>query len=188
MKRPVAVTPFVRHRKTCSSLSRGEFFPRCTCPKFLRYYLNGRLHRLPAQTREWNVAEEKAAELQTQLQKGNPIIVRAEDNHPTVEQAVETFISGKESEGLSKPTLRKLKYQLGEFERWMASRSRFFPIEITSTDVIEYRAGWDSWKSGVTRQKAQQNLRGFLRFACNKNLRELLEALKPVRLSKADKE
>ena len=148
----------------------------------------GRLHRLPAKTRTWSVAEEKAAELQAQLEKGNPIIVRVESEHPTIEQAVETFISGKETEGLSKPTLRKLKYQLGEFERFMSSRSKFFPSEVSATDVIEYRAGWVSWKSGVTRQKAQQNLRGFLRFACTKNLPELLAALKPVRLEKVDKE
>ena len=187
MKRPIAVTPFTRHRKSCPSADRGEFFPRCDCPKFLRYYLNGRLHRRPAQTRTWSVAEDNAAELQVSLQKGNPIIVRVETENPTIEQAVETFISGKGTEGLSKATLRKLRYQLGEFERFMSSRSKFYANEITATDVIEYRAGWISWKSGVTRQKAQQNLRGFLRFACTKNLPDLLAALKPVRLSKVDK-
>jgi site-specific recombinase XerD len=150
--------------------------------------MNGRLQRLPAQTRAWNIAEEKAAELQEQLRRGNPIIIRADDDQPTVEQCVETFISGKETEGLSHPTLRKLRYQLGEFERFMTSRSRFFPNEITATDVLEYRASWDSWKSGVTRQKAQQNLRGFLRFACTARLPELLSALKPVRLARDDKE
>jgi site-specific recombinase XerD len=188
MKRPVSVTPFTRHRKSCSSADRGEFFPRCDCPKFLRYFMNGHLHRLPAHTRAWNIAEEKAAELQAQLQKGNPILVRVETDTPTIEQAVDTFISGKESEGLSKPTLRKLRFQLAQFERFMTQRHKFFPSEVTATDVIEYRASWDSWKSGVTRQKAQQNLRGFLRFACTKNLPELLAALKPVRLSRIDKE
>lgn len=188
MKRPIAVVPFTRHRKSCPMSSRGEFFPRCDCPKFLRYFLNGRLHRRPAQTRTWSVAEEKAAELQAQLQKGNPILVHVEPDHQTIEQSIETFISGKETEGLSRPTLRKLKYQLGEFERFMSARSKFFSVEITPTVVIEYRASWDSWKSGVTRQKAQQNLRGFLRFACTKNLPELLAALKPVRLSRLDKE
>jgi integrase len=64
-------------------------------------------------------------------------------------------------------------------------RSRFFPSEITPTDVIEYRATW-KWKSGVTRQKAQQNLRGFLRSCCRDNLKGLLEVLKPIKLSKAD--
>jgi site-specific recombinase XerD len=149
--------------------------------------VNGRLHRRPAQTRTWSVAEDKAAELQIQLQKGNPIIIRVEGEKPTIEQVVETFISGKETEGLSRPTIRKLRFQLGQFERFMSSRSKFYASEITARDVIDYRAGWNSWKSGVTRQKAQQNLRGFLRFACTKNLPDLLGALKPVRLSKVDK-
>ena len=112
MKRPIRVTPFTRHRKSCQFASRGEFFPRCPCPKFLRYSINGRLRRLPAQTRTWNVAEEKAAELQNQLERGNPLIVRAEVESQTLEQTVATFISGKSSEGLGKPTLRKLRRSL----------------------------------------------------------------------------
>ena len=188
LNRKTVVVPIVRHRQTCPSADRGEFFPRCDCPKALRWSLNGKQHRQSAKTRQWSVAEEKCKELQRQLDQGNPILVRVETETPTIEQAVGTFLSGKESEGLSKPTLRKLRFQLAHFERFMTTRSRFFPSEVTATDVIEYRASWDSWKSGVTRQKAQQNLRGFLRFACTKNLPDLLSALKPVRLSKVDKE
>jgi integrase len=188
LTRKITVIPIVRHRKNCPSSSRGEFFPRCDCPKALRYSLNGRQRRVPANTRTWGVAEEKAVELQNQLNRGNSILVRVESENPTIEQAIETFISGKTTEGLSAATLRKLRYQFGEFERFMSSRTKFYPKEITATDVIDYRAGWDAWKSGVTRQKAQQNLRGFLRFACTKNLPELLATLKPVRLAKSDKE
>jgi hypothetical protein len=95
MKRRLSVVPIVRHRKSCPSYSRGEFFPRCDCPKALRYSLNGRQHRVPAKTSTWSVAEEKAAELQAQLQTGNPIIVRRETETTTLEQAVETFISAR---------------------------------------------------------------------------------------------
>jgi len=188
LTRKVAVVPIVRHRKTCPSIDRGEFFPRCDCPKALRYSLNGRQYRRSAKTRSWVIATEKAIELQEQLEKGGSLVVHAETGTPTMEQAVETFISGKETEGIRKTTVRRLRYQLGQFVRFMSDRSRFFPGEITATDVIEYRSAWDSWKSAVTRQKAQQNLRGFLRFACVRNLSELLNALKPVRLSKEDKE
>ena len=94
-------------------------------------------------------------------------------------------MTAKRSEGLSPATLRKLKYQLGTFEQFLAARSKFFPSEITATDVIEFRSGW-TWKSGVTRQKAQQNLRGFLRLCCTDNLEKLLNALKPIKLSKID--
>ena len=186
--RPI-VSVYARHRLSCSHFSKGEFYRGCSCPKWLRYSLGGKQHRKPAGARAWGVAEEKATELQGLLDFGKAgrvsIIVKREQ--PTIAASVETFLSGKTSEGLSKSTLRKLKFQLGQFERFMTERSKFFPSEISPTDLIDYRAGWDTWESGVTRQKAQQNLRGFLRACCKANLPDLLAALKPVRLSKTDK-
>lgn len=182
------VQVYVRHSQSCSSRHRGEFFRGCDCPKWLRYSVGGKRHRKPAKTRSWDAAEDMRVELQEQLDRGGAIIVRAEPETPTIEHCVETFISGKESEGLRKATIRKLRYQLAQFVDFMTARSRLFPNEVTATDVIEYRTAWDSWKSAVTRQKAQQNLRGFLRFACKKNLNDILDALKPVRLAREDKE
>ena len=170
--------------------SKGEFYRGCSCPKWIRYSIGGKQHRKSAGTRSWSVAEEKATELQGLLDSGKAgrvsIIVKREQ--PTITASIETFISGKTSEGLSKATLRKLKFQLGQFEQFMTRRSKLFPSEINTTDLIDYRASWDTWESGVTRQKAQQNLRGFLRSCCKANLPDLLAALKPVRLSKSDKD
>jgi len=103
----------------------------------------------------------------------------------TIAEEVETHLKAKGSDGLTKATLRKLKSQLGMFEQFLAGGAKFFTSEITPSDVIEFRSGW-TWKSGVTRQKAQQNLRGFLRFCCKDNLEELLKVLKSIKLSKAD--
>jgi len=150
--------------------------------------MDGRQHRKSTGTRTWSVAEEKAIELQNQLDRGSHIIVRRESETPTITQAIETFLSGKTSEGLSLRRLDKLKFQLTRFREFMDNRSRFFPTEIRAEDVIDYRATWDAWKSGTTRQKAQQNLRGFLRSCCKSNLPDLLSALKTIRLSKTDKD
>lgn len=182
------VSVYVRHRLSCSHFSKGEFYRGCSCPKWLRYSIGGKQHRKSADTRTWSVAEEHAAELQVQLDTGKSTHIIIKRDQPTIAASLETFLSGKTSEGLSKATLRKLKFQLNQFERFMTERSRFFPTEITTTDVVDYRATWDAWKSGVTRQKAQQNLRGFLRSCCKANLPDLLGALKTIRLSKIDKE
>jgi integrase len=134
------------------------------------------------------LAEEKAQEIQKRLDGaaiGKP--VAAAETQPTIAAAIDTHITAKQSEGVSAGTIKKLRYQLGLFERFMAARRKFFPSEITAPDVIEYRSGWSDWKSGVTQQKAQQNLRGFLRSCCRDNLTDLLKALKTIRLSKADK-
>ncbi|MGA8605338.1 MAG: hypothetical protein WB616_00475 [Candidatus Sulfotelmatobacter sp.] len=182
------VSVYVRHRLSCSHLSKGEFYRGCSCPKWLRYSIGGKQHRKSADTRTWSVAEENAAELQAQLDTGKSAHIIVKREQPTIAASIETFISGKTSEGLSKATIRKLKFQLGQFERFITDRSKYFPAEITTTDVIEYRTTWDAWQSGVTRQKAQQNLRGFLRSCCKANLPDLLRALKTIKLSKVDRE
>jgi integrase len=115
-----------------------------------------------------------------------PIIARAPQ--ATIADCIETFISAKESEGISLRRIKKLRFQLNHFEHFMSSRSKLFPSLITAKDLIEYRAGWETiWKSATTRQKAQQNIRGFLRTCCRENLNDLLAALKAIRLSKVDK-
>ena len=113
--------------------------------------------------RSWAQAEEKREEAQKRLDAGDQTPLPLTETQKTIKQSIETFLLAKEGERLSNATIRKLRYQLNLFESFMAGRSRFFPSEITPTDVIEYRSTWN-WKSGVTRQKAQQNLRGFLRW------------------------
>lgn len=180
------VSVYVRHRESCR-FAGDESYPKCDCPKWLRYSLNGKQHRESANTRTWGLAEEKAQDRQQQLHTGlSGTPVASVEKQPTIAEALGTFITAKEGENVSTSTVRKLRYQLGQFEQFMSARSKFFPSEITPTDVIEYRSGW-TWQSGVTKQKAQQNLRGFLRSCCKANLADLLGSLKTIRLSKADK-
>lgn len=164
------------------------------CPKWLRYSGDvclcgrshkGRQHRFASGVRSWAQAEEKREEAQKRLDAGDQTPLPAPETQQTIQQSIKTFLLAKQGERLNDATIRKLRYQLNLFESFLGDRSRFFPSEITPTDVIEYRATW-KWKSGVTRQKAQQNLRGFLRSCCRDNLKGLLEVLKPIKLSKAD--
>jgi integrase len=194
MLRKAIVTIYVRHQATCQHDGK-PFFRGCDCPKWLRYSGDaclcgrshkGRQHRFAAGVRSWAQAEEKREEAQKRLDAGESTpLPKDTETQKTIKQAIETFIRAKEGEQLSNATIRKLRYQLSLFDSFMADRSRFFPSEITSDDVIEYRATW-KWKSGVTRQKGQQNLRGFLRSCCKENLKDLLENLKPIKLSKTD--
>lgn len=188
LNRKSIVSVYVRHAGTCQYEGK-EFYRGCNCPKFLRYSAGGKQHRLSAHTRSWAVAEEKGAERQAQLdagQSGEPIAAAAQ---PLIADYIRTYVTGKESENKSHDTVRKLRYQLGTFEKFMAARSKFYPTDITTQDLIEYRSTWGSWKSGVTKQKGQQNLRGFIRFCCRANdAAELLKALKTINLTREDKE
>jgi len=183
----IRVRVFVRHKATCDR-SGEEGYARCRCAKWLRYSRHGKQFRQPANTRSFGTAEEKARELERRLNSGE-VVVPAKPEQPkktTIADKIATHILAKQSEGLSNSTRRKLKYQLGLFEQYLADRSKFFPHEITTDDVVHFRASW-KWKSNVTRQKAQQNLRGFLRSACEgKQLEDILRVLKPIKLTKED--
>ena len=188
MLRKAVVTVYVRHSGECQHEGK-PFFRGCDCPKWFRYSGDvclcgrshkGRQHRFAAGVRSWAQAEEKREEAQKRLDAGDQTPLPVTETQKTIKQSIETFLLAKQGERLSNATIRKLRYQLNLFDSFMAGRSRFFPSEITPTDVIEYRSTWN-WKSGVTRQKAQQNLRGFLRSCCKDNLKGILDVLKPIK-------
>jgi integrase len=191
---PIGHTPrkpevviYVRHASSCQYRA-DEAYPACDCPKSLRWSTHGRQHRVSLHTRTWGHAEAarstKQKELDVQFLIGaNPELAPlapAATASPTIAQYIETVFRAKESENIRHSTLRKLRYQLGLFERFLAGRSKFVPRDITSQDLIDFRA---SWKWGdLTRIKAQQNLRGFIRFCCRGDHRdELLEALARIK-------
>src|SRR5579863_6415707 len=144
MERKPEVTVFVRYRDSCG-FAGNESYPKCNCPKWLRYSLAGKQRRVAAKTRTWGLAEEKAADLQKQLdagQSGKPV---PSETQPTIESALETFISKKEGKQISKARISKLRHQLGQFEQFMSARSKIFPSQITPKDVIDFRACW-TWQ------------------------------------------
>jgi integrase/recombinase XerD len=200
MVRRSIVTVYVRHRATCKQAD-NSFYRGCDCAKWLRYsgavcfcgYTHkGNQHKVAADTRTWGLAEEKAHELQRRLDAGDSptpaaVVARPTSGPPTIAAAIATFILGKRGEGVGASTIRKLEWQLGAFEQFMSERSKFFPSEITPTDVIEYRATWKSW-SDLTQIKAQTNLRGLIRFCCGKENRDgVLAALKTIKETREGK-
>jgi site-specific recombinase XerD len=182
MNRKPVVTVYARHSGKCPHEGK-EFYRGCDCPKWLRYSLSGKQHRIAASTRTWTVAEEKREELQKRLDAGDSPAVASSSEQATISAAIETYLIAKTSEGIQPATLRKLRFQLSALEKFMAARSKFFPEQLTAQDVIEYRATWDGWKSGLTRQKAQTNLRGFLKAV---GRADLLSVLKSIKLSRED--
>src|SRR5215472_2527068 len=192
MLKKSTVTIYVRHRGKCRYYDK-PYSRNCDCPKSLRYSGDvclcghshrGRQHRLPTGVRSWEQAEEKREEAQKRLDAGDGVPLPVTEPQKTISHAVATFLLRKEGEQVSNATVRKLRQQLGLFEQFLSARSRFFPSEITPEDVIEFRASW-KWKSGVTRQKAQTNIKSFLRAVCPHS-ESLVKALGTIKLSKVD--
>jgi len=148
MPRRTVATVYVRHRAKCKHHGQA-FFRGCDCLKWLRYSGDaclcgrshkGHQHRLSAETRTWMLAEEKAQELQKRLDAGvTAVRTNAQPTSVprTISDELKTYITAKQGERLSPATLRKLKHQLNLFETFVSRRSKFFPSEITMTDVIE---------------------------------------------------
>jgi integrase len=196
--RKAVVTVYVRHMGKCAHDGK-PFFRGCDCIKWLRYSGSiclcpkghkGKQHRINAETRSWGLAEEKAQELQKQLDSGDttPLTpATPEAKQSTIREQVESFVRSKESQNITKPTIRKLRYQLGLFEKFLADRLKFFPNDIAPTDATDFRASWKRW-GDLTRIKAQQNLRGFIRFCCKGNRNDILDRLDVIKQTREGKD
>jgi integrase len=180
LKKPEVVI-FVRHAATCPHSSL-EAYPRCQCVKWLRWTAHGRQHKVTAGTRVWSVAEEKRAEQQKTLDAGKSLKPDLPSNEVTLAKAVSNFLQSKEDVHVQEVTLRKLRAQLGLFEQFMTTRGKLFAREVTPQDVLDFRSTW-RW-SDLTKIKAQQNLRGFVRFACDGNRSKILDALGTIKETK----
>lgn len=191
LKRLPVVSVFVRHRSQCPKKHHGEGHQGCDCAKWLRYFLHGKLHRVSADTRSWELAQGKAKELQEQLNKGQTgTRVAPDSSRRTVRDEVSTYIAKKQGDNTVEATLRKLRYQLNLFVEFLEKRSKFYAADITRDDVIQFRSQcWRHEDGGewgdLTRIRAQGNLRGFIRFACGSNQQELLKALDRIRETKS---
>jgi len=104
------LTVFVRHSESGKS---ARNLPEWNCRKWLRYSVNGKPHRVNANTRTWGAVEEKAWDLQEQLERAN----RGNQSPPdakwsAIEQAVQTLITAKEEAGARPRTTRNRRFYL----------------------------------------------------------------------------
>jgi site-specific recombinase XerD len=183
-----AVNIFVRHSASCPYKGDGSF-KRCACWKHLRWFDKGSLHFSPTKSRTWAGAERAKREKEIALDPGHVPLVTTEPS-ASIGDAIKTYLLAKKGENVGKQTIRKLTHQLGRFKTFMEKRGKFLAHQITREDLIEFRATWTTWESGTTRQKAQQNLRGFLKAYCSdaNQLKWLLDSLKAIKLSREDED
>jgi integrase/recombinase XerD len=182
------VTIFVRHSADCAH--KGDsFYKRCQCRKSLRFFHDGKQQTTSAKTRSWATAEEAKRKLEDQFKAADPsqplpsIAVHAE-SRPTIQKAIELYLSDKLTQGLDPTAHKKHVRELGRFTDFMSKRSKFFPHEIGLTDLTEFRAGWVThYASSMTRAKVQERLRGFLRYAFNAKMIDHIPQLSPIKVT-----
>jgi integrase len=146
------------------------------------------LHRIAAKTRTWSIAEERRREVEDRYKAADPsqplpsVTVQTE-SRPTIDRAIELFLSDKLTQGLDHTAHKKHARELGRFSEFMAKRRKFFPHEILLSDLTEFRAGWVKYyDSSLTRSKVQERLRGFLRYCFNSKMIDQIPQLSPIKI------
>lgn len=185
-----SIAVFVRHSAECPH--RGdELYKRCRCNKHLRWSYGGHQYRRSAKTRSWQIAEERRREVEAQFTAANTTaangdVILESVAQPTLERAVDLFLSDKKSQGLDADFLKRYERELGRLVEFMDKRSVLFPQQMKLEYLTEFRAEWNElYPSSTTRSKVQERLRSFLRYCFNARMIDRIPKLSPIRIDEA---
>jgi len=163
---PPFVTIYVRHSSTCPH--RDEFYRRCDCWKHLRWSYNGKQYRKTARTRTWAGAERAKREIGFSYEDAALGKTAQNDETISVDQAVKVFLADKEGQNMNPVMLKKYRRELGRFQEFCSRQGRYLLPEVGLPDLTEFCSSWEQdYPSSVTRQKVQERLRAFFRYALN---------------------
>lgn len=108
----------------------------------------------------------------------------AAQTRPTLEQAMQLYLTDKLTQGLDPTAYQKHVRELDRRTEFITRRGKFFPHEIGLADLTEFRATWITlYPSSLTRSKVQERLRGFLRYAFNSRMIDHIPALSPIKVT-----
>ena len=166
MRQVPIVTIFVRHSPSCPH--QDEFFKRCACWKHLRWSFEGRQYRKSAKSKSWAGAELAKKEIGLSYENAALGKPAQPDEAVSVERAVQLFLKDKGGQNMEPVTLRKYRRELGRFQQFSDRQGRYFLQEVRLSDLTEFRSTWEhEYPSSITRQKVQERLRAFFRYALN---------------------
>jgi site-specific recombinase XerD len=184
MSAPI-ITIFVRHSLDCPHTG-NEFYKRCDCWKHLRWSHAGKQNRRATKEKTWAGAERIKREIELSYEAvGKPV---EPDRPATLRQAVETFTRDKEGQNLDSAVLGKYRRELGRLVEFCEHRGRFYLQEISLPDLTNFRSSWESgYPSSITRQKVQERLRAFFRYALHAGFiqRSPAAAMSPIKAAQA---
>lgn len=164
LKREPVVTIFVRHYGDCK-LEGKNFARGCNCPKWLRWSLDGKQHRLAAATRSWEKAEEIRKERQQRLRNGDEMPKPKGEEKDTLTRARALFLTEKRTARISDDVYKKYDREIGRFIDFCNDRSLFFPADINKALVLEFSMTWEEqYPSSQTRAMVQVRFKQFLSF------------------------
>jgi hypothetical protein len=149
---------------------------------------SGKQFRVSAKTRSWAEAEARRHEIEAAfraIKSGGDAtgsVTTQTVTRPTLQKAIDLFLSDKRSQGLSEQFVDRYTLELGRMREYMTRRGAFFPSEITLESLTEFRATWNVlYPSSIIRQKVQERLRAFLRYCHNAGMIDRFPKLSPIK-------
>lgn len=144
-----------RHEKDCPHKDAGRDHLKCRCSLWLDWRIGGKRIRKPMNTRDWQIAQVRAREMEAVgiQQSGSPV---------TISEASKKFLADAEARGLQKSTLRKHELMSRELQAFCQNQGYIFLRQLGVDQVRDFR---NTWKLNPrTAAKALERLRSFFRF------------------------
>jgi site-specific recombinase XerD len=155
-----AITIFVRHSAGCK-YEAEEFYKRCNCKKFLRWFDGKKLQRMKTGARSWAEAEDKQRELADQL--SGRVTATPGATAKAITDAVSVFIEDKRVQGITNGVLSGYTLELGRLADYCATRGVYTVQGITREILTGFCSTWPAfYASTTTRIKVRQRCRSFL--------------------------
>jgi hypothetical protein len=165
-----------RHTNDCWHRDEGRDYLKCRCPIWVDWRVSGRRIRKPLGLRDWQVAQQRAREMEaTGLTSGGAPV--------TVEEAFKKFEADAIARDLRKSTLRKYSLMRRNLTTFCENRGLIFLRQLDVDPVREFR---NTWKPNArTAAKTLERLRSFLKFCLDSDWIEKNPA-KAIKAGKVD--
>lgn len=182
MFEPPVITIFVRHSTDCP-YKDDEAFRRCNCRKHLRWSQNGKQYRRSAKARSWSGAEAERRRIEDGFRSGGRTAPDEDGRPKTIKDCIASFVASKGSQKLTAPLVARYKRELERMESFLAMRGVLHPNQVTLDHLYAFRNAWDAlYPSTLTQQKAQERLRGFLRYCHNAGHMDRIPQLSAIKV------
>jgi integrase/recombinase XerD len=149
------LTIWRRHEQYCPHQHKGRDYQKCRCPLWMDWRVSGKRIRRALGIRDWQVAQQRAREMEAAglTSGGAPV---------TIEDALGKFIADATARGLRTATLRKYDLLKRNLTAFCQDRGLVFLRQLDLDKVRDFR---NSWKlSARTAVKTLERLRSFLKF------------------------
>lgn len=145
---------YVKHADACPSKSKGRYWRRCTCRKWI-YIAIERL-RIPARTRSWERAEQVARQLRDERPASSSV------GGDSIASCIAAFLDDKGEHSLSPNYRSKFSRELHHFSDWCLRKGIVTLPKLTLRHLEMYRQEWNV--APVTKSKRQERLRSFFAY------------------------